>query len=95
VAIFDKINFERISMDYISKNINWFTLYIFLGFLFNNLLSFGIYLTNPLFISIGILLTLPLAILYDYYISNYSLGVLQILGVSSIFISFIIILFSK
>jgi hypothetical protein len=68
---------EKLEIDsnYLIKNIWLFVLYTFLGFTFNFLLNIGIFITTPIYISMGFLMILPCNFILDYIIrnSNYSI----------------------
>jgi hypothetical protein len=42
-----------------------------LGFLFNMFVNFGVFLIDPLYISVGLLFGLPINLIYDKFLNNY------------------------
>ena len=69
----------------------YFVVFAFLGFSFNYLLNIGLFIINPFYISIGLLLGLPGNIIYDYFINKYEISLYKFIGILLVFISFIII----
>jgi hypothetical protein len=48
-------------------------IYTILGFLINILINFGVFIIDPLYISIGLLLSLPANLIYDHFINLYKI----------------------
>lgn len=64
-----------------------------LGLIFNFLINFGVCVTFPLFISIGMVLGIPLNALIDTLVRDLPFGPYKILGALTLILSFIVVAF--
>jgi len=63
-------NIQTINFDIFVSHFGIFLLLALFTFIVANLLNLGVILTHPLFISLGLILCLPLNICYDYFFNN-------------------------
>ncbi len=68
-------NSEYTDFLYINTNKFYFICFTLMGFLFNMFVNFGVFLIDPLYISVGLLFGLPVNLIYDKFLNNYSISI--------------------